>query len=1235
MADKNWQQVREIFDAALDHNREDRQKFVREACRENQTLLEEVESLLASADKLEVFMEEPAFEQFDLITGRKTEKLETDRCFNQYQIIKRIGTGGMGDVYLAHDKKLDRKVALKVLPPEFARDAYQMSRFVREAKSASVLNHPNIITIYEIGEADGVHFIAIEFIDGKTISAYNSSNQKSLNTDLEIAVQVTFALAAAHEAGIIHRDIKPDNIMIRLDGIVKVLDFGIAKATKANDFKSESKNAVKDDTMPGIIMGTPQFMSPEQSRGKDIDHQSDIFSFGVVLYEMFSGISPFRGETVSDIIAAVLTFEPPRLVGVPTELADIVHKSLQKDKKKRYQTARSFWQQLKEFQQEFEIENRVEKKSATAVNVNQQQIFETPPKSGIKKAVVRSLINTVGREKEKSELQTAFKIAVAQRGKLMCFSGEPGIGKTTLVENFLNEISGDNQTVIVRGRSSERLAGTEVYLPFLEVLENLVENDHGLMQVLKQLAPTWFEQIATLSENSHKPAKELKLASQERMKREFANFLQVVSDQNSLVVFFDDLHWADVSTIDMLNFLASRFDTLRCLIIATYRPTDMLIAKHPFLQIKPDLQARGLCQEFFLEFLTEKEIAEYLTLTFPKNRFPVGFAKLIHAKTEGSPLFMADLVRYLRNHQVIANTSGVWKLEQTLPDIQREMPESVRGMIERKIAQLSEFDNNLLTVASVQGYEFDSAVVAQVLELEPDEVEGHFERFERVYAFVKLTAEAEFPNRTLTLKYRFVHVLYQNALFSVLRATRKANLSCEVAQVLESFYGDKTNEAAHELAVLWESAREPARAAAYFLHGAQQAGKMFASHEAGQIAQRALNLVQQLSETEEKMRLELPLQVLVGNYLLAKNGLADPTVGETYNRIRELSERTSDTQYLLPMLFGQASYHIFRGEFEKALKTSFEFRDIAERENDPSVIVADRLIGMVNLFKGELNTARKYLEQSLTAYNAKIHRELASRYGSEPAVIANCLLILTNWLQGYPEKALANMHEAQRIAAKTPHPHTQNLTLVYSAILHQYLRLPEKVAELTEKQIRLSEEGGLAMWRALGGTINACANGEIENNPSAVNEMQNGIKNLRDTGTQIFSNVYFFLAELCGKFGQTEIGLVALREAQKFIEKNNEFWLQAELYRLHGELQLQNDADENEAETHFQRAIEIARLQTAKSLELRATMSLSRLWQKQGKTAKARKSLAKIYNWFTEGFDTADLQNVKDFLDKL
>src|SRR5262249_34463607 len=297
---------------------------------------------------------------------------------------------------------------------------------------------------------------------------------------------------------------------------------------------------------------------------------------------------------------------------------------------------------------------------------------------------------------------------------------------------------------------------------------------------------------------------------------------------------------------------AGKFDALNALIMVTYRPSDMLLSKHPFLQIKPDLQTHGVCRELLLEFLTEAEITEYLALEFPGHRFPTEFPKLIHAKTEGSPLFMADLMRYMRDHGVIAQTNGAWALAQTLPDIERELPESVRWMIERKIAQLSEEDRKLLTAASVQGYEFDSAVVAQVLNLDADEVEDRLEKLERVFAFVKLTSEAEFPNRTLTLKYRFVHVLYQNALYAGLRATRKATLSREVAQALEGCYGERNASVANELALLWEAARDYARASDAFLQAARNAAQVNAHREAVQLAGRGLEAARKLPETPER-----------------------------------------------------------------------------------------------------------------------------------------------------------------------------------------------------------------------------------------------------------------------------------------------------------------------------------------------------------------------------------------------
>ena len=226
-------------------------------------------------------------------------KLEKDTRISHYKIIAPIGKGGMGEVFLAQDTKLDRKVALKILPSEFAEDRDRMSRFVRVAQSASALNHPNIITIYEINKFENTHFIATEFINGKTLNEYARSNPLDYKSILEIAVQVASALQTAHVAGIVHRDIKPDNVMVRADGLAKILDFGIAKLSTPTESSEEAATAIQGATTPVMIIGTPQFMSPEQARGRDVDYQTDIFSFGVVFYEMLSGASPFLLQTGS------------------------------------------------------------------------------------------------------------------------------------------------------------------------------------------------------------------------------------------------------------------------------------------------------------------------------------------------------------------------------------------------------------------------------------------------------------------------------------------------------------------------------------------------------------------------------------------------------------------------------------------------------------------------------------------------------------------------------------------------------------------------------------------------------------------------------------------------------------------------------------------------------------------------------------------------------------------------
>jgi serine/threonine protein kinase len=314
-----------------------------------------------------------------------TESLLPNSTISHYRIVSKIGAGGMGEVYLAEDTKLDRQVALKILPQEFAEDSDRMNRFVREAKSASALNHPNIITIHEIGEVEGTHFIASEYIQGETLHNRLRQSPLDLKTTLDIAIQVASALNTAHRAGIIHRDIKPENVMIRPDGLVKILDFGIAKLSvkKAEPTDEEAATALKPQgTSPGVIIGTANYMSPEQARGKEVSAQSDIFSFGIVLYEMVTGQRAFTGENAVDVIGAILHKEPTPLnqlaPELPHEIERIINKTLRKDPDVRYQTAGDLLTDLKDAKQELEFQDKLERTVAPQSENSKTKTITSP-----------------------------------------------------------------------------------------------------------------------------------------------------------------------------------------------------------------------------------------------------------------------------------------------------------------------------------------------------------------------------------------------------------------------------------------------------------------------------------------------------------------------------------------------------------------------------------------------------------------------------------------------------------------------------------------------------------------------------------------------------------------------------------------------------------------------------------------------------------------------------------------
>jgi len=353
MTPEQWQKVDEVFQGALDRAPHDRESFLDEACEGNAALRSEADSLISAHDKAGDFIEQPAVtEDARVLVDALDHNIGRD--LGAYTILERLGAGGMGEVYLAQDRRLNRRVALKILPALFASDHMRLRRFQREAQAASALNHPNILTIHEVGEHEGVWFIATEFIDGQTVRDLIEQAALPLAEILDIAEQVASALATAHAAGIVHRDIKPENIMKRSDGLVKILDFGIVKLLErpANDFERATAHVTQSHTEFGEVMGTAGYMSPEQARGLVVDERTDIWSLGVVLYEMVSRRAPFSGATRMDTMVAILERDPEPLHSHVSESRElqliqlVIDKSLGKERQERYQTAGEMLAQL-------------------------------------------------------------------------------------------------------------------------------------------------------------------------------------------------------------------------------------------------------------------------------------------------------------------------------------------------------------------------------------------------------------------------------------------------------------------------------------------------------------------------------------------------------------------------------------------------------------------------------------------------------------------------------------------------------------------------------------------------------------------------------------------------------------------------------------------------------------------------------------------------------------------------
>ncbi|HEU0253564.1 MAG TPA: serine/threonine-protein kinase, partial [Pyrinomonadaceae bacterium] len=385
MTPERWQQISRIFKSAISLDENARADYVAGQCGNDELLRSEVEKLIDSHHKANAgkFISGAAAEanaalllDNDQLSEQQARRLSKGQEFGSYVILDALGTGGMGEVYLAKDTRLDRTVALKVLSEEISSDRRRMQRFRQEARMASGLNQPNILTIYEFGEAESLTFIATEFVDGETLRHYLQGKKLTLPEILDISIQILAALDSAHEARIVHRDIKPENVMIRRrDNVVKVLDFGLAKSTEKRTStrsgqESDENAPTEVKTVPGTLMGTVNYMSPEQAQSDGVvDERTDLWSTGVMLYEMVAGVMPFKGATTSHTIVQILEKEPAPLNElthrlVPEELQRIVSKALSKNPDERYQTARDMVIDLRSLKKRLDVATEIERSSS-------------------------------------------------------------------------------------------------------------------------------------------------------------------------------------------------------------------------------------------------------------------------------------------------------------------------------------------------------------------------------------------------------------------------------------------------------------------------------------------------------------------------------------------------------------------------------------------------------------------------------------------------------------------------------------------------------------------------------------------------------------------------------------------------------------------------------------------------------------------------------------------------------
>jgi predicted ATPase len=718
----------------------------------------------------------------------------------------------------------------------------------------------------------------------------------------------------------------------------------------------------------------------------------------------------------------------------------------------------------------------------------------------------------------------------------------------------------------------------------------------------------------------------------------------VLTAETPWLLLLEDLHWSDAATLDLLVFLARRRTPARLCVVGTYRPVAALSPPHPLQTAVQDLQRYAAATTLPLAGLSVEAVAAYLTARFPHQQLPATLAPWLHQRTDGQPLFLVTLVQALVEQRVLYPYDGGWAVPGDLATLAREVPASLRQVLEQQLTRLPPEVQQVLEVASVAGSEFAAVAVAASLACDVDAVEAHCEALVGLL-LLRALGVTTWPNGTVTTRYAFVHALYQQVVYERVRAGRRVRLHRRLAACLEAAYGTQAETMAAELAEHFVQGREPARAVHYLYRAAENATQRYAHREVATLVARALALLSALPETPERTSHELALHMTLGAALVATQGHAAPEVQQTYARAYRLCQQVPESPQLPQILVGLWLVHTGYGEHQTAQAIGRHLHRLAHLLDDPVALLhAYGTLGLTAFYLGDVVATRSHLKQGITLNERLQPSPLALGSLLDVGVVCHIGAAGALQQQGYPDQARQRGAAALALTQRIASPYNRCNLLVFLALVHGFCREWSLAQRWVEQALHLATALGFQLLEAFGTIVLGATRTAQNHAQEGLTHIRQGLRACHTLGTkQLQPWGLAMLAESYAQLGQLEAGLSALAEAHALTATTGDVFYAAEIARLEGELRLQvrgqtPDVASGTAATAaacFQHALQVARQQQARWWELRAAMSLARLWQQQGQRAEAYALLAPVYGWFTEGFDTADLQEAKALLEAL